>query len=457
VALAVAASWALGTLAAGGDLPAALVLLHRAPLAVLVLTYPGRRLKSAAGRAIAVAAVVAPFAPADARAWTTSAIAGLAAMAAVADAARTAPVLRPPRAAAASAGAAIFATAVLGAAEAGGTTALLAAYDLVLVVTAAALLGPLARGRWSAAAATGVVVELGAGPGGAPVTAGLAEVLRDPGLELRLRAPGGPWTDEVGRPAPAPEERDGRRAVTHRVLADGTEVALLHDTAAIADRAAAESAVAVAATVVENARRELEVRQRIEHLRSLRRGLLDAADEERRLLEDELRLGPLRDAGRLDELLIGVPGERAETLRRELAVARAELVEIARGLYPGTLARDGLAASLMAVARRAPLPVAFDGGVDAPVPAPIALTTYYVTSEALANVAKHAAARSARVELGVSGAWLIVRVSDDGAGGADPNGRGLRGLRDRVAAVDGLLRVVSPPGGGTIVEARLPV
>ena len=136
--------------------------------------------------------------------------------------------------------------------------------------------------------------------------------------------------------------------------------------AAIADRAAADAAVAVAATAVDNAQRGREVRERIEHLRSLRRGLLAAADEERRLLEGEFRLGPLREADRLDGLLAATPGEPVEALRRELGVARGELTEIARGLYPAALARHGLTASLAAVAERAPLPVAFDARITAP-------------------------------------------------------------------------------------------
>jgi signal transduction histidine kinase len=167
---------------------------------------------------------------------------------------------------------------------------------------------------------------------------------------------------------------------------------------------------------------------------------------------------PLREADRLEELLAAAPGERVEALRRELAVARGELTEIARGLYPAALARDGLKTTLAAVAERAPLPVAFDARVDgAAVPEAIALTAYYVATEALANVAKHAGAASARVELAARDGWLTVRVVDDGAGGADPEGGGLRGMRDRVATVDGVLLVVSPPDGGTVVEARLPL
>jgi hypothetical protein len=460
LALAIAATWALGTFAAGGDLPAALILVHRAPLAVLVLTYPGARLRSAAGRAIALAAVVAPFTPAGVRAGATAGVIGAAALAVAAGVGSTAPVLRPPRAAAALTGAVIAAAAGAGAgaAELWGATALLVVYDVVLLTAAAGLLIPLASGRWSAVAASSLALELGTGAPGAPITAGLADVLRDPELELRLRVPGGRWTDEAGRPAAEPAARGAGRALTRRVLADGTQVALLHDAAAIADRAVAESAVGVAATAVENARREREVREQIERLRRLRRGLLVAADEERRLLEDELRLGPLREADRLDALLAGMPGERVQGLRRELAAARAELTEIARGLYPAALARDGLAAALADLADAAPLPVQFDAAPDGePVPEPISLTAYYVATEALANVAKHAGAASAGVELATRERELTLRVRDDGCGGADPEGGGLKGLRDRVAAVDGELRVVSPSGQGTVVEARLPL
>ena len=458
LALAIAATWALGTFAAGGDLPAALILVHRAPLAILILTYPGARLRSAVSRTIALAAVVAPFTPAGVRAGATAGVIGAAALAVAAGVGSAAPVLRPPRAAASLTGAVIAAAAGAGAAELWGATALLVVYDVVLLTAAAGLLIPLASGRWSAVAASSLALELGTGAPGAPITAGLADVLRDPELELRLRVPGGRWTDEAGRPTAEPAAQGAGRALTRRVLADGTQVALLHDAAAIADPAVAESAVAVAATAVENARREREVREQIERLRRLRRGLLVAADEERRLLEDELRLGPLREADRLDALLAGMPGERVQGLRRELAAARAELTEIARGLYPPALARDGLAAALADLADAAPLPVQFNAAPDGgPVPEPIALTAYYVATEALANVAKHAGAASAGVELATRERKLTVRVRDDGCGGADPEGGGLKGLRDRVAAVDGELRVVSPPGQGTVVEARLPL
>ena len=365
-------------------------------------------------------------------------------------------MLRAPRAAAALAGAAIAATAVAGAAEVGDATALLVIYDIALLAVAAGLLVPLAAGRWGAAAATGLALELGDGPPGAPVTAGLAAVLHDPSLELMLRLPGGSWTDEAGRPAPEPAAQDGR-AVTRRALADGTEVALVHDPAAIADPAAAESAVAVAATAVDNARREREVRERIEQLRRLRRGLLEAADEERRALEDELRLGPLREADG-DELLARLPGAR-EALRRELAVdpSRADARSRA-GCTPRPSPATGSWRRCAAPRRARRCRSRCESRRRRrDRPGPIALAAYYVATEALANVAKHAGAASARARARRPRRTGCVRVIDDGAGGADPAGGGLSGLRDRVAAVDGELRVLSPPGGGTVVEARLPL
>jgi signal transduction histidine kinase len=97
-------------------------------------------------------------------------------------------------------------------------------------------------------------------------------------------------------------------------------------------------------------------------------------------------------------------------------------------------------------------------GIDgARLPERVALTAYYVVTEALVNVAKHAGAATARVELTAAAGRVDVRVVDDGRGGADDGGGGLRGLRDRVAAVGGELRVTSPPGGGTVVAATLPL
>jgi len=463
LAFAVAITWVLGTLAGLDGIPSSVagvaVLLHRAPLALLVLSYPGRSLRGTVTRGLAIAALLAPFVPGAAGPYTTAAAACLVALVASARAVRASRPLQPPQAASAVAGAAIAVTAVIGAAELGAPSELLLAYDLVLLGTAVALLAPLAGGRWQSAAASSLVVELGRGPAGAPITARLAEVLHDPGLELRLRLPDGSWTDEAGHTATDPGAQDGaRRSITRRVLDDGTDVALIHDPAAIPDRAVAESAVAVAATAIDNARRDRDVRTHIEELRRLRRGLLDAADEERRQLETELRSGPLRDVEDLAGLLHNLSGDHAEALRSELATVRQELVDISNGLYPRLLIERGLAGALSAITVRSPIPVTVDStALDAALPPPLALTAYYVATEALANVAKHAHATLARLELSARAGELLVRVVDDGVGGADPAGGGLSALHDRVQAADGELRVQSPHDAGTVVEARLPI
>ena len=252
------------------------------------------------------------------------------------------------------------------------------------------------------------------------------------------------------QPEPVPS-----RAITRRVLEDGTELALIHDPAAVPDRAVAEAAIAAAATAIDNARRDREVRARIDELRRLRRGLLEAADEERRQLEAELRSGPLLDVETVGRLLNGVA---SDPLRAELALAHQELIDIARGLYPQVLIERGLAEALADLNARAPVALTITSALgDEPLPPPVVLTAYYVASEACANVAKHARATHARVEVSTRAGELLVRVTDDGVGDADPRGAGLSGLRDRIQALDGRLRVHSPHDAGTIIEARLPI
>jgi signal transduction histidine kinase len=463
LAYATATAWILGTLAAGIDIPSyaadVAVLVHRAPLALLILLYPGRALHGTVIRGLAVAAVLAPFVPGTGGPAATAAVAGLVAATAVTRAARTPAALRAPEVAAAVAAVAIAAASAIAAADAAPATELLVAYDIVLVATATTLLAPLASDRWKDAAAASLVIGLGNSPAGAPVTARLADVLHDPSLELRLHLPGRPWTDEAGRPAAEPVVRNGQqRSLTRRVLDDGTEVALIHDPAAIPDRAVAESAVAVAATAIDNARRGQDVQTRIDELRRLRRSLLDAADEERRQLEVELRSGPLRNIEQLERALTDLPHQQAETLRSELAIARRELDEVARGLHPRVLIERGLAGALAEAAARSPIPTSFESTLDeAAVPRHVALTAYYVATEALANIAKHAQALRARIELSGNSRQVHVRVTDDGMGGANPAGGGLSGLRDRTQAIDGELQITSPPGRGTVVEASLPL
>jgi signal transduction histidine kinase len=136
--------------------------------------------------------------------------------------------------------------------------------------------------------------------------------------------------------------------------------------------------------------------------------------------------------------------------------ATVELRELAHGILPAVLTGRGLRAAVETLASRMPVPVEIAVSVGR-VPAGVEATAYFVIAEALTNVAKHAYAQRASVAARVAGRIVEVEVRDDGIGGARPDGSGLLGLTDRLAALDGQLRVESPAGGGTLVAADIPI
>jgi signal transduction histidine kinase len=140
----------------------------------------------------------------------------------------------------------------------------------------------------------------------------------------------------------------------------------------------------------------------------------------------------------------------------ELAAGLDEIRELASGLHPAVLTERGLGAALEALALRAPLPVELDIAIDRPIPEPVEAGAYYVVAEALANVHKHAGARRVVVNATSDDRSLVIAVADDGVGGADEEGEGLRGLADRVEALGGRLTLESPTGGGTRLRAEIP-
>jgi PAS domain S-box-containing protein len=213
----------------------------------------------------------------------------------------------------------------------------------------------------------------------------------------------------------------------------------------------------------------LDVTQRKEHeaeLRASRARLVEAGDRERRRLERNLhdgaqqRLVSLSIALRLAAAKLRSDPDEAERLlgsaSEELGSALAELRELARGIHPAVLSERGLAPALEALAGRSPVPV--DVSLDADrLPEPVEAAAYYVVSEALANVAKYADASSVSVRVGHEDGLAVVEVRDDGVGGADPaGGTGLRGLADRVEALNGRLEVESEAGRGTGIRAVIP-
>src|SRR5918999_5142108 len=210
------------------------------------------------------------------------------------------------------------------------------------------------------------------------------------------------------------------------------------------------------------------LRDRVDVLRDARQRILDAADEERRRIERDLHDGAQQrmvavavTLGLAEAQLATDPEGAARLLaqaREEAQAAVKELRELARGIHPALLSERGLGPALEALARRAPVPVAVSPVPDVQICRAAESAAYFVTAEALTNVAKYARASRAEVQLTADGERLFVEVSDDGVGGADPAiGSGLRGLRDRVDAIDGKIEIISPPGEGTRLTAVLPL
>ncbi|WP_328523038.1 sensor histidine kinase [Kribbella sp. NBC_00359] len=187
--------------------------------------------------------------------------------------------------------------------------------------------------------------------------------------------------------------------------------------------------------------------------RRLERDLHDGAQQRLVSLALELRLAQAAVPGYLPQLRAGI-GQAAADLTEVVD----ELREIARGIHPAILAEGGLGPALRTLARRAAAPVDVNVGTRSRYPPPIEVATYYVVSEALTNMAKHADASRAEVSLEEQAGALRLRVRDDGAGGAEPRGgSGLVGLRDRVEALGGSIDVVSPVGHGTVIDVSLPL
>jgi signal transduction histidine kinase len=208
------------------------------------------------------------------------------------------------------------------------------------------------------------------------------------------------------------------------------------------------------------------LRERVEELTVTRAGAVDAATEELQRIERDLHDGAqarivavAMDLGLADQQAADDPEAAAELRRRAQENARQALVELrelARGMRPGLLAERGLQEAVRALVARSPLPASAEIDLPGRMPAQVETAAYYVVAEALTNAAKHAGARAAVVRISRRGEMLAVEVSDDGRGGADPAGSGLTGLRRRVEALDGRLRVASPAGGPTIVAAEIP-
>jgi signal transduction histidine kinase len=246
------------------------------------------------------------------------------------------------------------------------------------------------------------------------------------------------------------------------VVLGGQQIGVLAPGTGVASPELLRQVAASAATLVEVVRLRLELARALREVESSRARLVQIGYEERRRLERDLhdgaqqRLVSLGMAFRLaqrhlDDGTVDVNGLLDQGVA-ELGTTLAELRKIAYGLRPGRL-DDGLDAALTELTRTVPVTVDLEITVDQ-LPDDVATTAYYVASEAITNAVKHATARRIGLRVVRSDGQLLVRVNDDGCGGATLSAGS--GIADRVAALGGTLRVHSPIGSGTVVEAVLP-
>jgi signal transduction histidine kinase len=310
-------------------------------------------------------------------------------------------------------------------------------------------------------------VDLAANPAPADLQDALAKAVRDPSLVLAYWLPDREiWVDVDGRTIQVPSADPGVAATL--IERDGGRIAaMLHDSSLEEEPELLDAVGAAGRIALENGRLQVELRARITELSESRGRVIEAEQRERRRLERDLHDGAQQrlisislELGQIASHLEGNPeaGARLEESRKEVARSLEELRDLARGIHPAVVTGHGLGVALESLATRAPIPVELTSGIDGDrFEEGIEVATYYVVAESLANIGKHAAASSAAIELKRVNGELIVEISDDGVGGADGGtGSGLRGLADRVEALDGRLGVRSPSGGGTIVTARIP-
>ena len=316
--------------------------------------------------------------------------------------------------------------------------------------------------RLARSAVGDLVVELDRPMPPEDLEAALSRALRDPTLRIAYAIEGGRWVDRDGRVVPPPES--GTPGVT-LVERDGEVLAALSHDPAI-ESGLVQAAGVAAGMAIANERLRAEVRAQLEAVRASRRRIVEAGDEARRRVERDLHDGAQQrlvglslGLRMLEEQCRDVPGIEGEieALQTELRAALQELRELARGLHPQILTEEGLCAAIESLAERSPIPVRVTIDREERMPAPVEATAYFVVAEALTNVSKYAHASSAAIAVARANGSLLVDITDDGVGGAEPGrGSGLLGLQDRVAALGGTLSVESPAGSGTHLRAEIP-
>jgi signal transduction histidine kinase len=341
------------------------------------------------------------------------------------------------------------------------------ASHVALVFFPLGLLTGLIRSRLDRSGIADLAVALTGTPGPDGLRDALARAVHDPSLLVGYWLPERQqFVDGHGEPLPL-EDRAGR-AITFLEREGQPVAALLHDATVAEQRNLLEAVAATAGLAIENEQLHAAVRAQLAEVRASRARIVAAGVTERRRVERNLHDGAQQ---RLLSVLLGLRIVRTQldqqayaTARvtvdeacRELGGAIEEIRELARGIHPAVLTDAGLPAALRSLAERSPLPVEIAAVPQERLPALVEETAYYVIAESLVNIVKHAGASRVSVEVRRVDGRLLVAVADDGVGGADPAaGSGLRGLADRVAALDGCLRIASRHSDGTRIIAELP-
>ncbi len=331
-----------------------------------------------------------------------------------------------------------------------------------------AFLVGLLRSRFSEAdAISALLAQLGEGGGRGALRDALADALGDPTLELAYWVPGqDAYVDADGQPVrmdPAPAGK-----VSTIVEHEGERIAaIVHSSGLAEERELVQTAGAAAGLTLRNERLAAELRAKVAELQASRSRIVQAGYEQRRRLERDLHDGAQQrlmalgiDLRMVRERIEHDPQGAAELLDEslhELNEATAELRELARGIHPAVLTNRGLHAALKGLASRSPVPVELLQTPADRLPPSVESAVYFVVAEALTNAARYSRAQTVTVGVVRDNGHVDVEVSDDGVGGADADqGSGLRGLQDRVAALDGRLELTSPQGLGTILRATIP-
>jgi signal transduction histidine kinase len=461
---AVGAFWFAGNFAsvrwhALAFVAAHLAFFHRGLLVHALLSYPSGRLRSRWLIVVVAAGYAASLVLVLNTSDVATIVAGLVLIA-------VALVARPPaRVATVLLGAVLAGGAALRLADPGGGVdeAALLGYEAAVCVIALELLSGLRGRSHEEAAVADLVVELGERPSG-PLRDALANTLGDPTLEIVYGGDSGSLIDAAGRAVPMPTQGPGR-TVTLIERGGQRVAAVVHDPAVLEDPAMVDAITAAARLEAANSRLRADVQAQLAELAASRTRLLAARDDERQRLATRLHDGAehrllilssiLREAR--ERAAGDATVEHVERAQVQLERTLADLHELARGLHPRVLVEEGLLGGIRDLAATCPVAVDLDVA-HVRMAARSEAAAYFLCAEALANVVKHAHASRVSVTGRQRDGAYVVMVCDDGAGGAAPDaGSGLRGLADRVEAVGGDLRIESPPGGGTVLAAELPL